>query len=40
MESSKPGYGPMESACKQENKASDSINGTKILDEPRDYHFR
>jgi hypothetical protein len=40
MELSKPGYGPMEGACEQENKASDSINGTKFLDESRDYHFR
>jgi len=30
----------MQGACKRENKASDSTNGMKLLDEPRDYHFR
>jgi len=40
MEYSKLGYGPMAGGCEQDNKASDSINGMKLLDESSGYHFR
>jgi hypothetical protein len=40
MESSKPGYGPMEGACEQDNKASGTINSMKHLDDSSGYHFR
>jgi hypothetical protein len=40
MESSKLGHGPMAGGCEQDNKASDSINGMKLLDESSGYHFR
>lgn len=40
MESSKPGYGTMEGACEQDNKASGTINGMKHFDDSSGYHFR